>query len=404
MTATFMWFLFSVWLCLPAFAEDWPEFRGPTGQGHSAERDLPLEWSESKNIVWKTPVPGRAWSSPVVQGDRIWLTTAVDSDGLSLRAIALDRATGRVIHNVEVFRLTDPGSMHAKNSHASPTPIIEGERVYVHFGAHGTAALTSSGEILWKTRLPYNHLHGTAGSPVLHGDLLILSCDGVDVQYVVALEKGTGKIRWKSARKGAMAYSTPLIIQVAGVDQVISPGGLRAIAYEPSTGKELWSVRYADGFSNVPRPVYSKGLVYIGTGFNHPNLIAVRPDGKGDVTSSHIAWTERRSAPLTPSPLAVGDELYFVNDAGIASCVDARTGELHWRERLGGNHSASPVYADGRIYFLNEDGESAVIEPGKSFRKLAVNKLDGSTLASMAISGRSIFIRSATHLYRIESR
>ena len=387
-------------------AEDWPQFRGPTGQGHSAERGLPIEWSESKNIVWKVPVAGRAWSSPVIQGDRIWLTTAAkpEASGLSLRAIALDRETGRVIHDIEVFRLTDPGSMHAKNSHASPTPFLEGDRVYVHFGAHGTAALTGSGEIVWKTRLPYNHLHGTAGSPVIHGDLLILSCDGVDVQFVVALEKGSGKIRWKSGRQGAMAYSTPLIIRAAGVDQVISPGGLRAIAYEPQSGKEIWSVRYGDGFSNVPRPVYSNGLVYIGTGFNHPNMIAVRPDGKGDVTSSHVAWTERRAAPLTPSPLAVGDELYFVSDAGIASCIDSRTGKLHWRERIGGNHSASPIYADGRIYFLNEDGESVVIQPGTSFRKLAVNKLDGSTLASMAVSGRAIFIRSATHLYRIEKR
>jgi outer membrane protein assembly factor BamB len=342
----------------------------------------------------------------VIQGDRIWLTTAAkpEAPGLSLRAIALDRETGRVIHDIEVFRLTDPGSMHAKNSHASPTPLLEGDRVYVHFGAHGTAALTASGEIVWKTRLPYNHLHGTAGSPVIHEDLLILSCDGVDVQFVAALEKGSGKIRWKSERQGAMAYSTPLIIHAAGVDQVISPGGLRAIAYEPQSGKEIWSVRYGDGFSNVPRPVYSNGLVYICTGFNHPNMIAVRPDGKGDVTSSHVAWTERRAAPLTPSPLAVGDELYFVSDAGIASCIDSRTGKLHWRERIGGNHSASPIYADGRIYFLNEDGESVVIEPGTSFRKLAVNKLDGRTLASMAVSGGSMFIRSETHLYRIEKR
>jgi outer membrane protein assembly factor BamB len=366
---------------------------------------LPLEWSEAKNIVWKVPVPGRAWSSPAIQGDRIWLTTAVQSGpGVSLRAIALDRGSGRVLHDIEVFRLADPGPMHAKNSHASPTPVLEKDRVYVHFGSHGTAALTSSGEIAWKTRLPYNHLHGTAGSPVLYKDLLIVSCDGVDVQYVVALDKRTGETRWKSPRKGAMAYSTPLVIHAAGTDQLVSTGGLRAVSYDPQSGREIWSVRYGDGFSNVPRPVYSKGLVYIGTGFNHPNLIAVSPDGTGDVTSSHVAWTERRSAPLTPSPLAVGDELYFVNDSGIASCIDAKTGKLHWRERLGGNHSASPIYAAGRIYFLNEDGESIVIEPGTEFRKLAVNKLDGSTLASMAVKDRAIFIRSATHLYRIESR
>jgi outer membrane protein assembly factor BamB len=351
-----------------------------------------------------------------VQGDRIWLTSAVEPDGalaavanlllrgVSLRALALDRATGRIIHNVEVFRLTDAGSMHAKNSHASPTPVLEGDRVYVHFGAHGTAALSASGEVVWKTQLPYNHVHGTAGSPVLHGDLLILSCDGADVQYVVALDKRTGKIRWKTPRKAAMAYTTPLVIRVGSAHQVVSPGAFRAVAYNPENGREIWSVRYGDGYSNVPRPVSAHGLVYIATGFNHPNLIAVRPDGSGDVTSSHVAWTERRSAPLTPSPLVVGDELYMVSDSGIASCLDARTGESHWRERLGGSHSASPVHAAGRIYFLNEDGQSVVIEPGKAFRRLATNTVDGRTLASMAISGGSIFIRSATHLYRIEGR
>ncbi|MCW5976994.1 MAG: PQQ-binding-like beta-propeller repeat protein [Bryobacteraceae bacterium] len=410
-----MWMLLGLGfgLCAAAWAEDWPQFRGPTGQGNSAETGLPLAWSESKNIVWKTPVPGRGWSSPAIQGDRIWLTSAADPEGLaasvanlllrgrSLRAIALDRATGRIVHNVEVFRLTDAGSMHAKNSHASPTPVVEGDRVYVHFGAHGTAALTSSGEILWKTRLPYNHLHGTGGSPVVFGDLLIVSCDGTDVQYVAALDIETGRIRWKSNRSGAMAYSTPLVIRAEGVDQVISPGGLRAVSYDPRTGKELWWVRYGEGFSNVPRPVYRHGLAYICTGFYQPALMAVRPDGKGEIGGSHVAWTERRSMPLTPSPVVEGDEIYTVSDNGIASCLDARTGKAHWRERIGGNHSASPVAADGRIYFLNEAGECTVIAAGKTYDKLAVNTLDGQTLASIAVSGGSLFIRSATHLYRI---
>jgi outer membrane protein assembly factor BamB len=234
--------------------------------------------------------------------------------------------------------------------------------------------------------------------------LLIISCDGVDVQYVVALDKRTGQVRWKSSRQGAMAYSTPLVIRVAGADQVISPGGFRAVAYEPQTGREIWSVRYGDGFSNVPRPVSANGLVYICTGFYEPELFAVRPDGTGDITSSHVAWRERRSVPLTSSPIVVGEELYMVNDSGIASCLDARTGKLHWRQRLGGSHSASPVHAAGRIYFLNEDGESVVIPAGKVFQRLASNPLQGQTLASMAISGGSIFIRSATHLYRIENR
>jgi outer membrane protein assembly factor BamB len=223
------------------------------------------------------------------------------------------------------------------------------------------------------------------------------------VQYVVALDKLTGKVRWKKLREGYQAYTTPLVVRLPAGDQVISPGAFRAVSYEPRTGKELWQVRYGDGFSNVPRPVYSNGLVFICTGFQQPSLLAVRLDGRGDVTKSHIAWTLKRGVSLTPSPLLIGDELYMVSDNGVASCVDAKTGVPHWQVRLGGNHSASPVYADGRIYFLSEEGESVVIAPGKEFKALAKNQLDGPTLASMAVSGSSIFVRSQTHLYRLSN-
>ena len=393
-------------LLLPVFslAENWTEFRGPTGQGHSREHGLPLTWSETENVAWKAPIPGRGWSSPVLADDQIWLTTAVD-DGRSLRALCLDRDTGRIVRNVEVFQLTDPGPVHQKNSHASPTPILEGDRVYLHFGPHGTACITRSGEIVWKTQeLKYYHRHGPGGSPVVYGDLLIVSCDGYDIQFVVALDKRTGKIRWKSPRKGYQAYTTPLTIQVQGKDQLISPGAHRAVAYEPLTGKEIWSVRYGEGYSNVPRPVFGHGLVFICSGFEQAILLAVRPDGRGDVTDSHVAWSLKRAVPLTPSPLLVGEELYLVSDNGIASCLDAKTGKAHWQQRLGGNHSASPIFADGRIYFLNEEGESVVLAPGKEFKKLSTNQLDGQTLASMAVSGNAIFIRSASHLYRLQQQ
>jgi outer membrane protein assembly factor BamB len=384
-----------------AFADDWPEFRGPTGQGHASERGLPLTWSETENVKWKVPIPGRGWSSPAIQGDRIWLTTATEN-GKSLRAIALDRETGRLVHDVEVFRLRDTGSINAKNSHASPTPLLDADRVYLHFGAHGTAALTHAGEIAWKTRMEYSHgQHGPGGSPVLYDDLLILSCDGEDVQFVAALDKRTGKTRWRKYRVGFQAYSTPLVVRLPEGDQLISTGAHRALAYEPRTGKELWSVSYGDGFSNVPRPVHGHGLVFLCTGFHEPSLLAVRLDGKKDVTKTHVAWSSKRGVPLTPSPLLVGDELYFVNDSGIATCLDAKTGNEHWRARLGGNHSASPISADGRIYFLSEDGDATVIEPGTIFKKLATNHLDGPTLASMAVSGGSIFVRSQSHLYRL---
>ena len=392
-----------LFLSLLFVSQDWPEFRGPTGQGHSDERGLPLTWSETRNVRWKTAIPGRGWSSPSIQGDRIWLTTATE-EGKSLRAISIDRNTGAILQNIEVFRLKSPGQINSKNSYASPTPILEGDRVYVHFGAHGTACLTQSGEIVWKTRVEYdNGQHGSGGSPVIYDDLLIVSCDGQESQFVVALDKTTGKVRWKKFREGYQAYTTPLVVRLPAGDQVISPGAYRAIAYEPRTGKEIWQVRYGDGFSNVPRPVYGAGLVFICTGFQQPSLLAVRLDGRGDVTKSHIAWTLKRGVSLTPSPLLVGDELYMVSDNGVASCVDAKTGTPYWQVRLGGNHSASPIFADGRIYFLSEEGESVVIAPGREFKALARNQLDGQTLASMAVSDGSIFVRSQSHLYRLSN-
>jgi len=392
-----------VLLLLSPWFQDWPQFRGPTGQGVSEEKGLPLTWSETKNVRWKVAIPGRGWSSPVVQGERIWLTTATE-EGKSLRAIAVDLNTGAIIQNVEVFRLKSARLVNSKNSFASPTPVVEGDRVYLHFGAFGTACITQSGEIVWKTRLEYdNGQHGTGGSPVIYEDLLIVSCDGNDVQFVVALDKTTGKVRWKKTREGYQAYSTPLVVSLPGGDQVISPGAFRAIAYEPRTGKEIWQVKYGEGFSNVPRPVYGHGLVFICTGFQQASLLAIKPDGHGDITKSKIEWRLDRGVPFTPSPLLVGNELYMVSDNGIATCVDAKTGQELWRARLGGNHSASPIYADGKIYFLSEEGESVVIAPGRELKHLATNQLDGPTLASMAVSSGSLFIRSQAHLYRISN-
>ena len=392
-----------------ASGEDWPQFRGPGGQGHSSEKELPLEWSETENVAWKTPVPGLGWSSPVVADGRVWLTTATEAErAMSLRVLAFDAETGREIVNVEVFRVRADPYLNPKNSYASPTPIVEGDRVYVHFGWNGTAALATSGEVVWKTRLPYASQHGSGGSPALYGDLLIVSCDGHDAAYVAALDKRTGQTRWRTHRRRpfAQAYTTPLVIRVGDRDQVLSIGAYRAAAYDPESGQEIWRVSYpqTDGFSNVPRPVYGHGLVFITTGFQQPILLAVRPDGEGDVTDTHIAWTLRRGVPYTPSPLLVGDELYIVSDIGVATAVDAKTGDIHWQSRLGGNFSASPVYAAGRIYFQNENGVTSVIAPGKEFRKLATNRVDGWTFASMAVSDGAVYLRSDSSLYRIEER
>jgi outer membrane protein assembly factor BamB len=414
-------FLLAMFVANTAKAQDaggvWPQFRGPDGQGHSSARGLPLEWSETRNIAWKTPIPGLGWSSPVIADGKVWITTAVeqpssakateDKRGISLRAIAFDAATGKEVINVEVFKIpADRREINPKNSWASPTPVIDGDRIYVHFGADGTAALSSSGAIIWKTRFEYQSQHGAGGSPIVYGDLLILNCDGGDVAFVVAVDKNTGKQKWKTNRgyPADQAYTTPLVIRVGDKDQLISVGAFRARAYDPLTGKEIWRVRYDEGFSNVPRPVFAHGLVFITTGFQQPELLAVRPDGTGDVTKTHIAWSLKRGAPLTPSPIVVGDELYVVNDGGIASCLDAKTGSIIWQSRLGGSYSASPVFADGRLYFSAEQGVTTVIAPGKEPKRLATNTLDGGHLASMAIAAGSIYLRTDTALYRVTER
>jgi len=395
--------LLGQFLSLPLLAEDWPQFRGLTGQGLSPEKGLPLTWTETQNVRWKTPLPGSGWSSPSIVNNTIWLTTATDNNA-SLRLLSLDATSGKILSNTEVFRVNDVGpGIHKKNSFASPSAIVQGDKVYVHFGFYGTACVSTKGEILWKQTLKYEPQHGPGGSPVLFEDLLIISCDGFDAQFVVALDAATGKIRWKTPRgKGNQAYTTPLLIDVAGTPQVISPGAHRAYAYDPRTGKELWYIEYGDGFSNVPRPLHAHGLVYICSGFFQPVLFAVRPDGRGNVTKSHVTWSHPRAVPLTPSPIVVGDELYMVSDAGIATCLDAKTGQSHWQQRIGGNHSASPIAVDGRVYFLSEEGECTVIAPGKQFQQLAKNTIDERTLASISVSGHALYLRGDKNLYRLE--
>jgi len=406
-----------VLLCVVCVSEtqaaDWPQFRGPGGQGHSDATNLPLTWSETENIKWKVPVAGLGWSSPAIKGDQIWITSAVD-DGKTLHAIALDRATGKSLHDVTIFELAEPGPVHAKNSHASPTPLIEGDRVYVHYGAHGTACLKTDGTIVWKTQdLKHDHRHGPGGSPVIFEDLLILNCDGSDIQFVVALDKNTGEIRWKKKREHIgedrltgksnvpMSYTTPLLAEINGTIQLLSSGADSIVSYNPRNGEEYWWFRY-DGYSNVPRPVVGKGLVFISSGYDRPEFYAVKVDGTGDVTESHLGWNMKKAAPLNPSPLLVGDELYLVDDDGIATCLDAVTGTQHWQRRIGGNFSASPTLADGKIYLLDEDGKTTVLTPGKKYEVLATNTLEGRTLATPAMVDHSVFLRTDTHLYRIE--
>ena len=383
-------------------AGDWTEFRGAGQQGHSEERGLPLTWSPTEHVVWKTEIPGLGWSSPAIAGGKIWITTGLE-EGHSLRAVRLDAADGTIERSIEVFAPTEPGGVHSKNSHASPTPVIDGERVFVHFGSHGTACLSWEGEILWKTKLDYNHRHGPAGSPVVVGDLLVIACDGTDVQFVTALDKATGKEVWRRPRgEGRMAYSTPTVTTVEGKPLVVSCGGEFVIAYVPESGEERWRFRYPGGYSNVPRPVTGFGLAFVSSGYDTPVFYALPLDGAGELGEDKVAWKSTKAIPRNASPLLVGDELYLVSDNGVISCLDARTGEVHWQERLGGDCTASPLHADGRIYITDENGVTKVIAPGTTFRELATNELPGRTLASLAAADGAIFLRTDTALYRLD--
>jgi outer membrane protein assembly factor BamB len=395
-------------------ADEWPEFRGATGQGiATANQGVPIEWSTTKNVRWKEPVPGAGWSSPVISGGQIFLTTGVPKSGSgpSLHVRCLDVTTGRLVWDTEVFSNTESSDapIHDKNSPASPTPIVEGNFVFVHFGHHGTACLDRMGKIIWRNnRLSYDSVHGNGGSPIVVDDKLVFSVDGSRDPFVVALNKKTGDIAWKVPRSApprqTFSFCTPLLISVGGQPQIISPGSGAVSALDPNDGRELWRVRYGQGYSVVPRPVYGHGLIFIATGFNRADLLAIRADGQGDVTDSHVAWRTTKGAPLTPSVLLVGDELYAVADSGVASCFDAKTGTLHWQERIEGNYSASPVAVDGRIYFQNETGTGTVLKAGREFIKLATNKLEERTLASYAVSENSLFIRTAGQLYRVGHR
>jgi outer membrane protein assembly factor BamB len=391
----------------------WPQFRGPDGQGHASTASLPIEFGENNHVTWKTPLPGEGWSSPVGDVRQLWMTTAVthDDNTVSLRALGVDAKSGKLLHDVEVFKLPSI-SLNAKNSHASPTPVWESDRLYMHFGTYGSACLdTSTGNVLWRnTDLHLDHKEGPGSSPVIYDDLMIFNCDGMDVQFVVALDKNTGKVRWRKDRTGELspnpdfrkAYCTPLVISASGRDQLISPGAWQVISYDPRTGDELWKVRYEPGFSNVPRPLFEHGLLYICTGFSKTKLLAIKPEGTGDITDTAVVWTFPKQVPKNSSPLMVGERLYMVEDRGVATCVNALTGKEIWTHRIGGNFWSSPLYADGHIYLCSEDGEVYVLEPADEYKVLATNQLEGRLMASPAVLGSALFFRTDTALYRIE--
>jgi outer membrane protein assembly factor BamB len=418
--------LCSGWIAARA---DWPEFRGPWGNGHASATGetnllgLPLYWSETNNIKWKTEIPFRGWSTPVVMAGQVWLTTATD-DGHDFFAICVDAESGKIRFNEKVFHSDNPeplGNGASMNCYATPSPVIELGRVYVHFGSFGTARLdTSTGKVLWKRDdLPCRHYRGPSSSLVSFENLLILTMDGVDLQYLTALDKQTGKTVWKTnrsvawndenvpgpmARDGDLrkAHSTPLIVTTEAKAQMLSAGAKAVYGYDPRTGQELWRVQY-DDWSVAPRPVFEHGVAFIVTGLSKKELWAVKTDGQGDVTDTHVTWKLGNHVGIYASPILVDGLIYIAAEQNYVTCVEAATGQVVWTGRIGGKYAASPIYGDGRLYFCSQQGTTTVLKPGRTFEVLATNTLASGFMASPAADGKALFLRTKTHLYRIES-
>jgi len=415
-------------------AENWPQFRGPDGDGHSDATGLPLKWSETNNVKWKTPIHDRAWSSPVVWGGQVWVTTATE-DGTKLFAVCVNRDTGSIIHDLKLFDVPNPQFAHKFNSYGSPTPVIEEGRIYVTFGSPGTACLdTRTGQVLWQRRdFVCNHFRGAGSSPIIYRDLLLMNFDGSDHQFIVALDKKTGKTIWRKERSidyqdleadgkpkldGDLrkAFSTPHVALIEGKPVLLSQGAKAHYGYDPLTGEEFFRVEERNCHSAASRPVLGQGLIFFSAGFSRGTLLAVDPgkiggagphvidtseESKSAPGQLHLVWKSMRNVPNKPSLLVVDNLLFMIDDGGVASCLDAKTGIEVWRERIGGNYSASPVYAEGRIYFFSEEGKSTVIQASREFKKLAENKLDDGFMASPAIAGKAFFLRTKKQLYSI---
>lgn len=413
----------------------WPQWRGSDASGHAHPGNFPKHWALDKNILWKANLPGRGHSCTVHENGLIWITTAMETpasdkerekrlkknDGLatvkvlsevSLRALRIDATSGEILINKEIFRKEQPQWVHNLNSYASPTPLIEDGRVYLHFGAYGNACLDAqSSELLWKNNqleLWVMHENGPGSSPILWENLMIFHLDGSDRQSVVALFKDTGKIAWQTKRSGEMrenrqfqkSYSTPIIVTMNHKPVLVSCSADWVYGYNPKNGKELWKIKYGVlGFSNVSRPIAGHGMFYLSTCFMKAEIHAYRYEG---LDIPELVWKRTKGAPKIPSPLLVGKELYFINDGGILTCLDALTGELHWRERIGGEFSSSPTYANDLLYFSDRTGKTTVIEPGKELRVIAENQIDGTAhMASITPYENSFLLRTQKGLYRI---
>jgi outer membrane protein assembly factor BamB len=397
---------------------DWPEFRGPSQNGMLPEANVPLEWSESKNVEWYTPTSGLGWSSPVIVDGRIYFTSAINAKSertaelggpQQLVLICLDAASGKKVFEKTIFEQpANAPTIHKKNSHASPTPLFHKGKLYLHYGHQGTACTDLNGEIVWSTREhAYPPTHGNGGSPIIVRDTLVFTCDGGETPYTVALDLTSGQERWRTPRgikaDRPFSFCTPQLIDVNGKQQIISPGSDIVQSLDPSNGQVIWSVSYS-GFSVVPRPLYYGGLVYLSTGFMRPNLLAIDPTGTGDVTKSHLKWTYKGSVPNTPSFVAYRDEIILASDDGFAASVNAKTGEEKWRKRVSGGISASLTLVGDKLFLQSESGEAIVYRVGSELEELHRNVLPGRIFASYAIHENDWIIRSETGVYRIGNR
>lgn len=417
------------------------QFRGNNGDGIASETSAPLEFSLQKNLSWQTQIPGKGWSSPVIADGIIYLTTAIEvfpteeereellkkagdepkvfsqrgiAKAITLKLLKIELKSGKLLDAVDLVHVEEPNSIHKTNSYASPTPVIDGAEIYCHFGTYGTFCLNR--ETLkekWHRTIPLVHSVGPGSSPFIYEDLLVLICDGVDRQYVMALKKSNGETVWETDRPEMDApdgdqkksFDTPVAVtDRLGREQLICMGSQWIVAYEPHTGKEIWKVYHGKGFSVVPRPVIGHGMVYISTGFGKAQLWAIRIDGSGDVTETHVVWKEKRNIPTKPSPLLVEDRLYVINDTGIATCFDAIDGTTVWTKRIGGNYSASPLLVDGRIYVASHEGIITVIQPGDEYQVLAENDLKEQIMASPIALDDSLIIRTNERLARFADK
>jgi outer membrane protein assembly factor BamB len=410
-------FLFSV--VYSQKSDNWTHFRGSNMNGHAAVKTAPLHWNDSTNVEWKVPVKGLGWSSPVVFGNQIWITSAA-KDGKEFYTLCFDLKTGKLIDEKTIFTAEDPQRIHGTNSYATPTPCIEEGFVYVNYGHFGTACInTNNFEVVWKREdMPCDHMQGPASSLILHKNMLIVHLEGTKDPYVAALDKKTGKTIWKSVRPAEIydplepvfrkSYQTPIVIEADGKELLISNSAFLCFAHDVNTGEVIWTIEYGYD-STVSQPLYWDGMVYVNSGWifldNQPYFTrqyAVDPTGKGDVTKTHVKWMYEDEVPQIPTPVIVDGRMYMVHDRGMATCIDAKTAKVIWKQELKGNFNSSPVYAGGNIYFFNVKGDCTIIKPGDSFQLVAENSISETVKAVPVFINDKMVLKTEKHLYLIK--